>query len=371
MGIEDSEGFNVVGKPWSLGRRIATAAVVFVGIGFLVFAVAGSNTEGRLAGAGSTLADPILQRVSTSYQGYLAADRVDVARQDGQSGDWTGGASALDYDPVGSVGGLLRLSDPAITFAVTEIPLSAEELAAQEKVQFPLILGAAAPVANLDLGGGDLTLDATVLAAIYSGQITTWSDPAIAALNPGMSLPDQPIAVRYRRDGSGTTWTFTGYLAQAAAWPVGQVAHAEWAVGEGAEGSRGLIEAVKATPGAIGYSEVGQARRAGLAVIRLVNGSGQTESPSVATVRAAAMASDWEAGQQVAAASATAGWPMTATVYVVMRADDPQNDRALAFFRYFYAEAARQADALGYVPLPPDVVTEIEAYWAGTLIEQS
>ena len=146
------------------------------------------------------------------------------------------------------------------------------------------------PESDLALGGLALTLDAPTLAAIYTGKVTDWSDPAIAALNPGMSLPDQPIAVRYRRDGSGTTWTFTGYLAQAAAWPVGQVAQAEWAVGEGAEGSRGLIEAVKATPGAIGYSEVGQARRAGLAVIRLVNGSGQTESPSVATVRAAAMA---------------------------------------------------------------------------------
>lgn len=371
MRAADSDGFNVIGKPWTLGRRIATAAVAFVGIGFLVFAVAGTNTEGRLAGAGSTLANPILQRVSTSYQGYLAADRVDVIRQEGQSGDWTGGASALDYDPVGSVGGLVRLSDPAVTFAVTEVPLSPEELAAQDKVQFPLILGAAAPVANLELAGAELALDANVLAAIFRGEISTWSDPAITALNPGMALPDQPISVRHRRDGSGTTWTFTGYLAQAAAWTAGQAAQVEWAVGEGAEGSRGLIEAVKATPGAIGYSEVGQARRAGLSVIRLVNGSGKVETPSSATIRAAATISRWRPGQQIAAASVTEGWPMTATVYVVMRESDPQNERALAFFRYFYAEAGRRADALGYVPLPVEVVTDIEAYWASIFNQQS
>lgn len=363
MRATDSDGFTVIGKPWSLGRRIAAAAVAFVGIGFLVFAVAGSNPEGRLAGAGSTLANPILQRVSTSYQGYLAADRIDMTRQEGQSGDWTGGASALDYDPVGSVGGLMRLGDPAVTFAVTEVPLAPDELSAQGKVQFPLILGAAAPVANLDLAGADLVLDAKVLATIYRGEITNWSDPAIAALNPAVTLPDQPISVRHRRDGSGTTWTFTGYLAQAANWTGGQAAQVAWPVGEGAEGSRGLIEAVKATPGAIGYAEVGQARRAGLAVIRLIDGAGNVVTPSPASIRAAAGPAP---GQQGAP-----GWPMTATVYVVMRKSDPQNDRALAFFRYFYAEAGRQADALGYVPLPVEVVTEIEAHWALTFNKQS
>ena len=371
MRVADSDGFNVVKQPWSLGRRIAAASAVFLGIGFIVFAAAGGNAEGRLVGAGSTLANPILQRVSTSYQGYLAADRVDLTRQEGQSGDWAGGSGALDSDPVGSVGGLVRLGDPTVTFAVTEVPVAAEDLAAQGKLQFPLILGAVAPVANLDLGGEALVLDAATLAKIYKGEITNWSDPAISTLNTGVSLPDQAIAVRYRRDGSGSTWTFTGYLSRASDWSTGQVAQTAWLVGEGADGSRGLIEAVKAVPGAIGYSEVGQARRAGLSVIRLVNGSGMVESPSAATIRAAASAAKWEAGQQIASVSASAGWPMTATVYVVMRADDRQNDRALAFFRYFYAEAARQADALGYVPLPQDVVTEIEAYWAAIISKQS
>lgn len=366
-----SDGVEIVTRQWGLGRRIATSALAFLGIGFLVFAVAGSNDEGRLVGAGSTLADPILQRVSTAYQGYLAADRIDVTTRQGESNDWTAASSALDYDPVGSVGGLMRLDDPAVTFAVTEVPLSPEDLGAQERTQFPLILGAAAPVVNLDLGGAGLTLDPTVLSAIYRGEITHWSDPAIAALNAGATLPDQRIAVRHRSDGSGTTWTFTGYLAQATTWTAGQAAQLRWPVGEGAKGSRGIIAAVRATPGAIGYAETGQASRAGLTVVRLVNGSGEVVAPEPRTIRIAATVAGWKPGHPVEAASVTKGWPMTATVYVVMRRDDRQNERALSFFRYFYAQAPRQADALGYVPLPAEVVTEIEADWPSSFDRKS
>lgn len=365
-----SDGAHVVGKPWSLGRRIATATIAFLVIGALVFLMAGANTEGRLSGAGSTFVNPILQRVSTAYQGYLAADRVDLARQEGASGDWTAGATALDYDPVGSVGGLMRLTDRAVGFAATEVPLTPAEMEGRGLIQFPLILGAAAPVANLDLGGQALTLDAEALAAIYGGAIAHWSDPAIAALNPGVTLPDSPIAVRHRSDGSGTTWTFTGYLAQAAGWTARQGAQVAWPVGSGAEGSGGMIDAVKATPGAIGYAEAGQARRAGLTMVRLVNGAGETVEASPETVRAASTVTRWEPGRETEAASVAQGWPMTAVVYVAMRADDPEADRTLAFFNYFYAEAARQAEALGYVPLPPEVVTKIETFWAAIYNEK-
>ncbi len=357
MLTSQEDGVAVLTQPWSIGRRISVAAIAFLGLGFLVFATAGANVEGRVAGAGSTLVNPILQRVSTTYQGYLAADRVDVVQQTGSSDDWSAGASALDYDPVGSIGGLVRLADPAVTFAATEVPVSPTELDSRGLVQFPLINGAAAPVTNLDLGGAALTLNADVLAAIYSGTIANWSDPAIVALNAGVVLPELPIMVRHRADGSGTTWTFTGYLAQSAAWTLGQGAQLDWAVGEGFDGSRGIIDAVKATPGAIGYAEVGQARRAGLGIVQLVNGAGETVTPSPQTIRAAVSGGFWTAGGGItAAAPATGGdWPMTASVYAVMRRDQDatQKDRALTFFRYFFAEAPRQADALGYVSLPP------------------
>lgn len=347
-----SDGVSIVSRPWSLTRRILTAAVMFIALGFLVFAAAGSSGDGRISGAGSTLVNPILQRVSTAYQGYLAADRVDLAGQTGESGDWTAGASAIDYDPVGSIGGLVRLADPTVTFAATEVPLTPADLEQRELVQFPLVLGAAAPIANLDLGGRQLALDASVLARIYSGAIKNWNDPAIAALNAGVTLPDQPIVAHHRSDGSGTSWTFTGFLATGSDWPAGQAAQLDWPVGQGVKGSRGMIDAVSATPGALGYAEVGQSRRAGLTVINLIGKDGAVMEPTVPAIRTAS--------------GGDGGWPMTATVYVVMRADDAQNQRALTFFRYFYAEAARQADILGYVALPPEAVSAVEQHWAET-----
>lgn len=375
MLASQDNGGSVLEKPWSLGRRVVVASVMFLGLGFLVFATAGSNEEGRLAGAGSTLVNPILQRVSTAYQGYLAADRVDVATQEGNSGDWTAGATALDYDPVGSVGGLVRLQSPDVTFAATEVPVSAADLAERGLVQFPLINGAAAAVTNLDLGGAALTLDASTLAAIFTGKITDWSDPAIALLNPDIALPEQPISVRYRADGSGTTWTVTGFLARSTGWTFGQAAKVDWPVGEGADGNRGVIAAVKATPGAIGYAEVGQATRAGLGVVQLVNGAGKVVAPTPQTIRAAVEAGFWTAKAGISATAATTGadWPMSATVYIVMRRDQntAQNDRALTFFRYFYDEAPRVGDALGYVALPAEVTAEVEAYWATAFKPQS
>jgi phosphate transport system substrate-binding protein len=373
MLTSSDDGGSVVRQPWSLGRRVAVASMMFLATGLLVFATAGTGNEGRLSGAGSTLANPILQQVSTSYQGYLAADRVNVVRQEGTSGDWTAGASALDYDPVGSVGGVVRLSDPDVHFAATEVPVLPEDLATRGLVQFPLINGAAAPVANLDLGGAALTLDADTLAAIFQGTVTTWTDPAIAALNPDVTLPDLPIAVRRRADGSGTTWTFTGYLAHSPAWTFGQAAQLDWPVGEGADGNPGVIAAVKAVPGAIGYAEVGQAARAGLDIVQLVNGAGEVVAPTRLTILAAT--GFWTAADGASTVeSATGGdWPMTATVYIVMRRDQrpAQVARLLNFFRYFYAQAPRVGDELGYVALPPTLVAEVEAYWATVFKPQS
>lgn len=345
------------------------AAAALIVIGFLVFAAAGGSGTGRIAGAGSTFVDPILQHASTAYQGYLAADRIDVAEQSGQSSDWVGDTSAIEYDPIGSIGGLVRLDDPRMSFAATEVPLSGADLAERSLAQFPIIMGAAAPVVNLDLGGLALTLDPATLSGIYTGLITDWSDAAIAALNPGLALPAGPIAVLYRSDGSGTTWTFTGYLARDPDWTAGRAAQLDWSVGEGVEGTRNLIAAVGSTPGAIGYAEVGQARRAGLVPVRLVNAAGKTVEASPPSIRAAATDRDWVAPDAMSGSASTsqnpAAWPMAATVHVVMRRDGPGADtrRTLAFLDFFYAEAGRSADRLGFVALPPEAVDGIETYW--------
>jgi phosphate transport system substrate-binding protein len=146
-------------------------------------------------------------------------------------------------------------------------------------------------------------------------------------------------------------------------------------VGKGADGNLGVIAAVKATPGAIGYAEVGQATRAGLGIVQLINGAGKVVAPTPQTIRAAVEAGVWTAEGDISATAAATGayWPMTATVYIVMRRnqDTAQNARAVTFFRYFYAEAARVGDALGYVALPTKVTAEVEAYWATSFKQQS
>lgn len=364
------DGLPVVGKDWSLTRRIAVGCGAILLLGALLFAVAGGNETSRVAGAGSTFADPMIQHASTAFQGYVAADRVDVARQEGKGTDWVADSYAIDYDPVGSIGGLVRLANPDMTFAATEVPVAPEDLAARNLAQFPILLGAVAPVVNLDLKGAALTLDAATLSAIFRGAVTRWSDPAIAALNPGVAIPDLPIAVRHRKDGSGTTLVFTGYLARDPAWTPGRSPAPAWPVGEGLDGTSRLLAAVTATPGAIGYAEVGQARRAGLTPVRLVNAAGNAAEPTPAAVRAAAAGLDWSSRAALTAALADStgpdAWPMAATVHVVMRRSGTfaETDRALRFFRFFLAEAARSAESLGYVALPPEAAGAIEAHWA-------
>lgn len=366
----DQGGLPVIAKPPSLARRILLGAAMVLGVGGLIFAAAGGGEDGRLSGAGSTFVSPMMQRASTAFQSYRAADRVDAARQEGQGADWSANAAGVDYDPVGSVGGLVRLADPNVSFAATEVPLSTGELQSRGLAQFPILLGAAAPVTNLALGGLALTLDAPTLAAIYTGKVTDWSDPAIAALNPGLPLSPQPISVVHRSDGSGTTHTFTGYLATSDAWTAGQSPSPEWPVGSGAQGSEGMIAAIKGTPGSIGYVEIGQARRALLDPVRLVNAAGETVEVSGGGVLAAAQGVTWRAEDgfvaPLGASSNATAWPMAATVHAVLRREGAQRDtaRTLAFFRFFLAEAARSADSLGYVPLPPEAVGAIEAYWA-------
>ena len=369
------DGIPVIRQPWRLSLRIIVASLTLLAIGALLFLTSGVNTHGRIAGAGSTLVNPVLQRVSTAYQSYRAADRIDLDSQLGDGIDWIAGAGAVDYDPVGSIGGLTRLSDPAVVFAAIDVRLTPAELDERSLAQFPLIHAAVAPVANLDLGGASLTLDADTLAGIFLGRITNWNDPAIAALNPAVALPNLPVAVKHRADGSGTTWTFTGYLARSDDWTAAQASQLDWPLGEAAEGNRGVIAAVKATPGAIGYAEIGQARRAGIDLLQLVNASGEAVAAGPETIRAAVDEGFWSADGVISTTAPAAGgdWPMTATVYIVMRRDanERENKRALAFFHYFFAESPRQADALGFVALTPAIVSRVEKYWSKAFKPQS
>jgi phosphate transport system substrate-binding protein len=354
-------------------RRVAMPLLVVIVIGIVALLLAGRGQQTQIIGAGSTLAQPLIERSAAAFRSVQAADNPSRTAQTGN--DWVLDGSGIQYEPVGSLGGIMRLADPEVDFAVSDYPLSASGLAQLGAAQSPIALGAVAVVHTLDLPAGQvLRLDAATLARIYLGQATRWNDPAITALNPGLALPELAITVVHRSDGSGSTYGFTGYLSAGspdwAAGP-GQDNTISWPTGVGAERTSGLIEAVRGTPGAIGYVEQGQARRAGLGIAALSNVAGQFTVPSGPAMLAAVADHDWSGRDDYVTPLGTAddpqAYPMTIAIYTVVkrspqfRQDTERTLRYLAFVMEDYDGAAQD---LGYVPLPPTAARAVQEYWA-------
>ena len=246
-------------------RSIIVPLVILSVVAVIALLLAGRGQQTEIQGAGSTLAQPLIERSVTAFRNAQTADNPSRPKETGN--DWVLSGSGIEYEPVGSLGGIMRLSDPEVDFAVSDYPLSADGLKELEVAQFPIALGAIAVVHSLDLPDGrDLRLDAPTLAAIYLGEITRWNDKKIVALNQGVTLPDTAVSVVHRSDGSGSTRGFTGYLsAGSPEWSAGPGTgtEIEWPTGTGAERTGGVIEQVRSTPGSIGYVEYGQAAARG------------------------------------------------------------------------------------------------------------
>lgn len=218
------EGVPVARTGAARWRRIVMPVLVLSAIGLVAVLLAGRGQQTGIQGAGSTLAQPLIERSATAFRDAQAAD--DPTRPEETGDDWVLSGSGIDYEPVGSLGGIMRLSDPEVDFAVSDYPLSSEGLEDFGVAQFPVALGAIAVVHSIDLPEGrDLRLDTPTLAAIYLGEITRWNDPRIAALNPGVTLPESSVSVVHRSDGSGSTRGFTGYLSAGSP---------QWSAGPGA-----------------------------------------------------------------------------------------------------------------------------------------
>ena len=317
-----------------------------------------------IRGAGSTFAAPIIAKWATAYKN---------ARADGGDFftlDWT-----VDYEPVGSLAGLMRLNQPELDFAATDVPMPPAELAKNGRKQFPIVMGGIAVVANLDnLPNGALRLSGPVLADIFLGKVKSWSDPAIKALNPDIPLPDLAISVVHRQDGSGSTHVFTQFLSSTSEeWKtrLGADTLIQWPLGTGAEGTQALIRAVAATKGAIAYAEYGQVLRAGLPFAAVQNKSGNFIKPDPQGVQAAATSVAWGETTDFFASltdrDGDAAYPISTAVFAVVQVSGrPENRyrRVHDLFRLAFAEGADDAAALGYVALPKALVDQIEQYWA-------
>lgn len=367
LGVAD-EGVPITvsrSAPW---RRLVLPVVVMAVVGVIALGLSASGQRNELVGSGSTLAQPLIEQAAADFRQARTADDPERPEETGHDQVVTG--SGIRYEPVGSLSGIMRLSDPEVDFAVSDYPLSAGGLEEVGAAQFPVALGSIAVVHDLDLRE-PLRLDATTLADVYLGDLTRWDDPAIAELNPGLELPDLPITPVHRSDGSGSTHGLTAYLtAEAEEWAeLGTGTQLDWPVGPGVERSSGMIDEVEKSEGALGYVEYGQAERAGLAIAELANAQGAYVAPGDTTMRAAVADVEWSAEDHFAWSAAdaddSAAYPMTVAIYALLRTDADADDTApgLHFLSFLLDDFDTEATDLGYLPLPGPAVTEVRSEW--------
>lgn len=285
---------------------------------------------------------------------------------------------ALNYQAIGSGGGIKQIRARTVDFGASDKPLKPRDLERHGLYQFPTIVGGVVPIVNVrGIAPGQLRLTGPLLAAIYLGQIEKWNDPRLVALNPGVPLPDQEITVVHRSDGSGTTFLFTSYLvAVSPAWKqrVGASDAVAWPTGLAGKGNDGVSAFVQQTNGSIGYVEYAYARQNGASHVLLQNRAGNFVGPDGATFAAAAAGADWEnaAGNYLLLVDQRGeqSWPITGASFILLHKD--QQDQkigqgVLRFFDWAFANGDQMASQLDYVPLPAPVKERIRRQWATTL----
>jgi phosphate transport system substrate-binding protein len=288
----------------------------------------------------------------------------------------------LNYQSIGSGGGIKQIKAKTVTFGASDAPLKGEELTKDGLVQFPMVMGGIVPVVNLEgIRPGDVTIDGPTLAKIFLGEIKGWDDPAIAKLNPNVKLPKQAIAIVHRSDGSGTTFNFTYYLSDVSPdWKskVGTNTAVEWPAGIGAKGNEGVANNVANTKGSVGYVEYAYALQNKLTFTKMVNRDGKIVAPTSATFQAAAANAKWDSqpgyGVILANQPGAESWPMTAATWILMHAK-PQDPAAatevLKFFAWAYDKGGKMAEALDYIPMPASVVASVKKTWSAEIKDAS
>lgn len=288
----------------------------------------------------------------------------------------------LNYQSIGSGGGIKQIKAKTVTFGATDAPLPGKELDEAGLVQFPMVMGAIVPVVNIEgVKPGDMVLDGDTLARIYLGQVKYWNDPAIAKLNPNLKLPRQAIVPVRRSDGSGTTFNFATYLAETNPdWKtkVGVATALQWPVGIGAKGNEGVANNVANTKGAIGYVENAYAKQNKLTHTKMVNKAGKAIEPTPASFQAAAANADWSSkpgyGVILANQPGDQTWPMTAATWILVYKkpqDAATTAEALKFFAWAYTKGDKMAEDLDYVPMPDKVVEDVRKTWSAEIRDEA
>jgi phosphate transport system substrate-binding protein len=313
------------------------------------------SAGGGLSGAGATFPAPIYAKWAQDYQQQAGV--------------------ALNYQAIGSGGGIKQITAKTVDFGASDKPLKPADLDKQGLYQFPTVMGGVVPIMNLaGVMPGQLRLNGQVLASIFLGDIKTWNDPQIAALNPGAKLPNLPITVVHRSDGSGTSFLFTSYLSMvspAFAQKVGASDAVPWPTGLGGKGNDGVAAFVKQTVGSIGYVEFAYAKQNKMVYADLQNHDGKFVDPTAQNFAAAAVGADWSKAQGnyllLLNQPGASAWPITGATFILVykqQADAAKGKAVLAFFDWAYKNGDASASSLDYVPLPDAVKTMVRGQWA-------
>ena len=290
--------------------------------------------------------------------------------------------NGLNYQSIGSGGGIKQIKAKTVDFGASDMPLKAEELEADGLMQFPAIMGGVVPVVNLDgIAPGQLKLTGPVVADIYLGKVTKWNANEIASLNPGVKLPATDITVVHRADGSGTSFLFTDYLSKVNAdfkAKVGSGTVVKWPVGVGGKGNEGVAANVQRIKNSIGYVEYAYAKKNKMGYVQLKNRDGQFVQPDDDNFKAAAAGADWAKTPGFAVVLTDQpgknSWPITGASFILMhkvQVDAAKGKEVLKFFDYAFKNGTAAANELDYVPMPESVTRLVEAAWKSNLKDAS
>lgn len=304
-----------------------------------------------VSGAGATFPAPIYSKWAAEYKAKTKNE--------------------INYQSIGSGGGIKQIEAGTVDFGATDKPLKLDELNKFNLVQFPTVIGGIVPIVNIPgIKAGQLKLSGDVLANIYLGNVKNWTDPSIVTLNPGIKLPNLPITVVHRSDGSGTSFVFTNYLAaKNSTWAksVGANDAVEWPTGIGGKGNDGVAAVVKSTIGTIGYVEYAYAKQSGIPYTQMQNKNGKYVQPVAANFAAAASKADWDHAPGyyllLIDQPGDSSWPIVAATFILMHTQNAKNASVLKFFEYGYSSGDSSAISLDYIPLPEKVKMKVRNTW--------
>ncbi|MGE5151921.1 MAG: phosphate ABC transporter substrate-binding protein PstS [Rhodospirillaceae bacterium] len=334
----------------------------FVSAAALALAGTGVAAGADITGAGATFPYPLYAKWADAYRKETGV--------------------ALNYQSIGSGGGIKQIGAKTVDFGASDMPLKPEELERGGLVQFPTVIGGDVPVVNLKgIAPGQIKMSGELLAEIYLGKVKMWNDPAIAKLNPGLSLPAKAISVVHRSDGSGTTFIWTNYLSKVSAeWKskVGEGTAVNWPTGVGGKGNEGVASYVQRIDGAIGYVEYAYVKQSRMAYTLVQNRQGRYVAPNAQAFQAAAAAADWSKAPGMylilTDAPGAQSWPIAGATFILMHRTQDKPDSArevLKFFSWAYAKGDAMAEQLDYVPMPDSVGKLIQASWKANLKDAS